>query len=101
MRYLAIAIALAGLAMAASSAAEAGTPLVNARQHAQSHAIYRGVANGRLTYNETARVARGQARVRTMEAIAKSDGVVTPYERVRLNTALTVERARIYRLKHN
>ncbi len=36
-----------------------------------------------------------------MERAAKSDGVVTLRERVRLNTALTVERARIYRLKHN
>lgn len=97
-----IILALAALVPAvAASGAEAGTPLVDARQKAQSHAFYRGVIDGKLTFNESARIARGQARVRIMERAAKSDGVVTLRERVRLNTALTVERGRIYRLKHN
>jgi hypothetical protein len=97
-----IILAIAALSpILATSAANAGTPLVDARQNAQAHGFYRGVVNGKLTFNEAKRIARGQARVRVMERAAKSDGVVTLGERVRLNTALTVERARIYRLKHN
>ena len=93
---------LAGALVAVTAAtANAGTPLVNARQHAQSHSIYKGVASGRLTYGETARLVHGQARVRALESAAKSDGVVTPLERVRLNAALSVQRARIFVLKHN
>lgn len=97
-----IILAIAALSpILAASAASAGSPLVDARQNAQAHAFYRGAVSGDLTFIEANRIARGQARVRAMERIAKSDGVVTLRERVRLNTALTVERARIYRLKHN
>lgn len=94
-------ILAAGAMAVTAGTASAGTPVVNKRQNAQAHSIYNGVANGRLTFNETKRLVHGQKRVRRIEARAKSDGVVTPLERVRLNTALTVQRLRIYGLKHN
>lgn len=98
----ALTLALAaGAAMLASASAQAGTPWVDKRQNAQAHSIFKGVVNGRLTFRETKRLARGQARVRAIERNAKADGVVTPLERLRLHGALSVQRARIYHLKHN
>ena len=93
-------IAATALALTAG-AAHAGTPWINKRQKAQHHSIYNGIANGRLTYGEASRLVHGQNRVRAMQARAKSDGVVTAFERLKLHTALTWQRARIYHLKHN
>ena len=102
MKHLVLAAALASLAIgAAAEQADAGTPLVNARQRLQSHAIARGIVTGRLNYGESVRLANDQARIRALKHAAKADGVVTPAERIVLNSALTVERGRIFRLKHN
>jgi hypothetical protein len=95
-----IIIAATALTLTAG-AANAATPWVNKRQNAQHHSIYNGIASGRLTYGEASRLAHGQNRARAMEANAKADGVVTPFERLKLHTALSWQRARIYHLKHN
>jgi hypothetical protein len=84
-----------------SGAASAGTPLVDQRQHGQAHRIFNGVQNGDLTFRETGRLIRGQARVHNREAYYKSDGVVTPAERARLFRMQTRQDLRIYRKKHN
>ena len=57
-------IIVASLVLAVTSATSfAGTPLINARQNAQSHRIFKGVQNNQLTYNETVKLVQGQARV--------------------------------------
>ena len=84
-----------------SSISFAATPWINARQNAQSHRIFNGVQSGQLTYGETQRLAKGQAHVQRLENQAKADGVVTPYERVRIHTAQTVQSGRIFWNKHN
>lgn len=93
---------LAGLALVmASGPAFAGTPYVDKREHRQAHRIYNGIKSGELTYGETARLVRGQHRVRRLERHFKSDGVVTPAERAILHRRLDLQSARIYRNKHN
>ena len=84
-----------------ASAAQAGTPWVDHREHRQGVRIYNGVANGSLTVRETGKLLRGQARIRATERRFKSDGVVTPGERLRLHHKLNRENRRIYRFKHN
>jgi hypothetical protein len=95
-------IIVASLVLAVTSgAALAGTPLINARQNAQSHRIYNGIQSGRLTYPESQKLLQGQARVQNLENQAKADGVVTPLERARIHTAQSVQSARIFIKKHN
>ncbi|MBR1122525.1 hypothetical protein JQ628_13445 [Bradyrhizobium lablabi] len=95
-------IIAASLVLAVTSgAAFAGTPWIDARQNAQSYRIVKGMQSGRLTWNETAKLAQGQARVQNLENQAKADGVVTPYERARIHTAQSIQSARIFIKKHN
>ena len=93
---------LAGLALVvASGPALADTPYVDKREHRQAHRIYDGIRSGELTYGESARLIRGQRRVRRLEWQFKSDGVVTPAERAILHRRLNVQSARIYKNKHD
>lgn len=93
---------VAALLLAVTSATSfAGTPLINARQNAQSHRIFNGVTSGSLTFNEYQKLQQGQTRVQNLENAAKADGVVTPFERARIHTAQTVQSARIWVKKHN
>jgi phage terminase Nu1 subunit (DNA packaging protein) len=95
-------VLLASLILAVTSASSfAGTPWINARQHAQKQRIINGALSGRLTYPETVRLAQGQAHVQNLENQAKADGVVTPFERARIGFAQDVQSARIFVKKHN
>ncbi|CAL76902.1 hypothetical protein BRADO3100 [Bradyrhizobium sp. ORS 278] len=84
-----------------SGACLAGTPLIDARQNIQSYRIHNGVVSGRLSYPEEQQLIDGQVRVQQMENHAKADGVVTPFERARINFAQSVQSARIFWKKHN
>jgi hypothetical protein len=84
-----------------SGAANAGTPWVDQRQHNQAQRIFNGVQNGQLTFRETGQLIRGQARVHRRENYYKSDGIVTPAERLKLFRMQTRQDFRIYRRKHN
>jgi phage terminase Nu1 subunit (DNA packaging protein) len=93
---------LASLLLAVTSATSfAGTPLINARQNAQQHRIFKGVQQGDLTFNETLKLQKGQARVQNLKNQAKSNGVVTPLERARIRAAQNIQSARIFLKKHN
>jgi len=94
-------IAGALLLVLTSGASFAGTPFIDARQNIQSHRIYNGIASGRLTYPETQQLVSGQIHVQKLETKAKADGVVTPFERARINVAQSVQSARIFWKKHN
>ena len=99
-----IAAVVTGLALTVvTGTAMAGTasPWVNQRERNQAHRIYNGVVSGHLTYHEAGELIRGQAHVRRLEHIYKADGVLTPYERLRLQNALDRQSDRIYWHKHN
>ena len=96
------AIVVAFTASLSAGGASAGeTPWVAKREHRQAVRIFDGVRDGSLTFRETGRLIRGQARIRRNEYRYKADGVVTPRERVRLHRQLNRQSRRIWRGKHN
>lgn len=96
-RKLVIAAALAAISVPAM----AGTPRLDAREHNQRERIAQGVRSGELTRPETRRLVAGERRLHRHERYAKSDGVVTPGERARLERNADRMSARIYRQKHD
>ena len=98
----AVAAITALTAMTAMSAeARCATPRVDRRELRQHARIQQGVRRGELTRGEAWRLRAGQGQVRRMEQRAKSDGRVTPRERMRLDRAQDRQSRRIFRLKHN
>lgn len=92
---LSLSLLMHGLVMAQE------TPRVDQRSIHQEQRIEQGVASGSLTASEANRLERGQQHVDNMEARAKSDGVVTRQERLRLHEAQNVQSGRIDRQKHD
>jgi hypothetical protein len=86
---------------AALAAADPATPRVDRREVRQHARIQQGVRSGELTRGEARSLRAGQRHVDRLEDRAKSDGVVTPRERARLNHAQNHQSRRIHRLKHN
>ena len=91
------AVFVAGFA----TVAMAGTPAVNKRQQNQRARIAQGVGSGELTRLEARRLVKGQAKIQKMEWRAKSDGVVTAKERIKLQKALNKQSVSIAKKKHN
>lgn len=96
----ALVVAAAAL-VASTQLAAAGTPGIDRRERNQAKRIYSGVVDGALTFRETERLVRGQAHVHRLERRAKSDGVVTLGERLRIHAAQNRQSQRIWRAKHN
>ena len=93
---------LASLVLAVTSASSfAGTPVIDARQNAQQHRIFKGIQGGDLNFNETQKLLKGQARVQNLENKAKANSVVTPLERARIHAAQNIQSARIFLKRHN
>jgi len=89
------------IASLTAGAAFAGTPWINARQHNQANRIVNGWNNGQLNPNEATRLVKGQIHVQNLKTAAQADGRVTFRERARIQTAQTVQSARIFWNKHN
>jgi hypothetical protein len=95
-------VILASLVLAVTSASSfAGTAVINARQNAQQHRIFKGIQQGDLNFTETQKLLKGQARVQNLENKAKANGVVTPLERAGIHAAQDIQSARIFLKKHN
>ncbi|MBX7219247.1 MAG: hypothetical protein K1Y36_04820 [Blastocatellia bacterium] len=77
------------------------TPKVDKRQKNQQQRINQGVQNGELTKREARHLEKHEAKLQAKETKAKSDGVVTPEERARLQKAENRNSRKIYRRKHN
>ena len=92
-----IAAALAAISVPAM----AGTPRLDAHEHNQRERIVRGVRSGELTRPEARRLIAGERRLHRHERHAKSDGIVTPGERARLQQNANRMSKRIYRQKHD
>jgi len=90
--------ALPALAFARSTPATPGT---DQRQANQERRIEQGVKSGELTRREAARLEKGQAKVRRMEARAKADGAVTAKERRQITREQNKQSKRIAREKHD
>jgi hypothetical protein len=97
-----IAAALFALvALPAAAATGTDTPRVDQREANQQARIDQGVKSGELTPKETAHLEKGQAKVQTEEAKAKSDGVVTKKERAKLAHAQDKQSKKIHHQKHD
>ena len=77
------------------------TPGIDQRQDNQERRIEQGVRSGQLTPRETARLERGQARIRQMERQALADGHVSRRERAAIDQAQERQNQLIAQLKHN
>ena len=77
------------------------TPNIDKREANQEQRIQQGVKSGELTPREAARLEKGQAKIRRMEAKAKSDGTVTAQERKRIEHQQNVQSRHIAREKHD
>jgi hypothetical protein len=94
-------LVLAAALFGSVSFAQTATPKVTKRQHHQQQRIKQGVKSGELTKGEAARLEAQQGRIAVDKAKAKSDGVVTPKERAKLNREQNRASRNIYRKKHN
>ena len=103
MKRFRVLFAMAAVATLTAAAADARplTPRVDRREVRQQARIRQGARSGQLTPGETARLTAGQVHVERVQARAKSDGAVTPRERVKLDRAQNRQSRRIWRLKHN
>jgi hypothetical protein len=79
-------------------AGNAGTRRARA-EPARAHRA--GVRSGELNRPETRRLVRGEVRLHRHERIARSDGVVTGAERLRLQRNASRMSKRIYVQKHD
>jgi uncharacterized membrane protein YebE (DUF533 family) len=95
------AVALPVFAQTAPAKDPAATPGIDKRQAEQKKRIDQGVASGRLTPNEAARLEKGRERVQKMEDKAKADGAVTAKERARIQQAQNVQSRHVAKEKHD
>ena len=95
-----LTIAVLG-ALSLPAFAQYTTPQIDQRQERQERRIEQGVRSGELTPRETARLERGQARIREMERRALADGRISPRERAAIDREQDKQNQLIARLKHN
>lgn len=100
MKNLLVLIAVVLLAVQ-FSVAQIKTPRVTKRQVNQQARIHEGVKSGELTKKEILRLEAQQAKIARDKAVAKSDGIVTPEERAKLQREQNRASHRIYRQKHD
>lgn len=81
--------------------AMADTPRLDGREQNQRQRIEQGIGSGELTRPEAKRLVRGEVRLHRHERLAKSDGVVTRAERLRLQKNANRMSKRIYVQKHD
>ena len=95
----------AGLVLAFVSITSAGfaqtTPVVKERQENQQKRIAGGVKSGELTAKETRHLEAREVKIQHDKRAAKSDGVVTARERVKLHREQNRASRAIYRQKHD
>jgi hypothetical protein len=74
---------------------------IDRREYSQEKRIQQGVRNGSLTRYEYQRLEAEQARIRGLEARARRDGIITPYERYELRRAQDEASRHIRRERHD
>jgi hypothetical protein len=101
MRKIVSLLIAASFVIAASTASMAGPRGINSRQHREQQRINQGIRSGELTRREAMRLEAAQARIRTYERFARSDGNLTARERAHIQRGLSHESRSIYRQKHD
>jgi len=96
-----ILLIAASVGFSAAIAQTTATPGVTKRQVRQQERIKEGVKSGELTRRETRQLERQHAKIQVDKKVAKSDGVVTPAERQKLQKEQNRANRNIYRKKHN
>ncbi|CAG0994267.1 hypothetical protein BURK2_02573 [Burkholderiales bacterium] len=98
-------LATLALCIAAGAAGAAGaqtySPHIDQRETSLQARISQGVASGSLTPAEAAWAQQGLWQIHAYEALAKSDGVVTRFERRHLEQMENRESRQLARMKHN
>jgi hypothetical protein len=82
-------------------AAQAQTPVINAKQANQRARIRQGVASGELNRREAARMRGREAGITAEKRAARADGVVTRGERRDIRSTERSSSRAIYRQKHD
>ena len=96
-----VATVLSALALLAGATPAIAGP-VNQRQHRQERRIYQGVRSGELTFRETTRLQRQEARIAREEARYRRSGDgLSRRERLDLQRDLNRASRNIYRQKHD
>jgi hypothetical protein len=99
--YLVPALAILLVLSCSTIFAQTKIPKVRKRQINQQERIIQGRKSGELTKGETIRLEKQQKKIQKDKIKAKSDGVVTPKERAKLNAEQNRASRTIYRKKHN
>jgi hypothetical protein len=94
LKFIGILTASTLLASAAFAAAQS-TPRIDQRQEKQEKRIDKGVASGKITQKEAARLEKGQLQVEQMEQKALKDGKLTKQEKLRIEHAQDQQNKRI------
>ena len=81
--------------------AQTKTPRITKQQINQQERIHQGVKSGQLTRREAKTLERQQRKIQKDKIKAKSDGIVTPRERAKLQAEQNRANRNIYRKKHN
>ena len=89
------------LSLSISTLANTKTPVINVRQANQQERIAEGIESGRLTAGEATRLEAREAKIQHDKIVAKSDGIVTTRERVKLKREENRTSNHIYKAKHN
>jgi len=101
MKKMMLVVSAMTLMMSGMVFAQAETPVIDQRQTNQEQRIDQGIASGQLNEREANRLNKEQERVNKMEDRAKSDGVMTKKERVRIGAAQARASRHIAREKHD
>ena len=91
----------AALLVAAAAFAQTATPVVTDRQINQEKRIKEGKQSGELTKPEARKLQAREVKIQHDKKVAKSDGVVTPEEKAKLNREQNRTGRAIYRQKHD
>ncbi len=99
--FFAAVFAFAFSAQAQTAPASTATPHLDARQANQQQRIAQGIQSGQLTAQEAAKLEQKEAKLQADKQLAKTDGVVTQKEKVKLQREAKRNSRAIYRKKHN
>ena len=99
--FLTAGLFVAFVSITSAGFAQTKTPVVRERQENQQKRIAGGVKSGELTAKETARLEAREVKIQQDKREAKSDGIVTRKEKVKLHREQNRASRAIYRQKHD
>jgi hypothetical protein len=77
------------------------TPKLNKKQKIQMQKIEQGVKSGELTRLEAKKLLKQEAKLNKFEKKIKSDGIITPKERAKLNNKVKKLDKKIFKEKND